>query len=1293
MNTKFKITALSKARFLLLWAVLLMCGVSWAAPGDISTFAGTGTSGFSGDGGAATAAQFDEPRGIAMDSAGNLFIADRFNNRIRKVTPSGLVTTVAGGGTGSVWGDGGAATAALLYDPYSVAVDSAGNLFIVERTINRIRKVNTSGIITTIAGTGTGAGGFSGDGGPATAAQFYHPSGIAVDSAGNVFIADSNNLRIRKINTSGIITTVAGNGAAQGNFGDGGAATAANLSYPLGVAVDSAGNLFIADTDHNRIRKVDTSGIITTVAATGASGFLGDGGAATAARLDSPKGVTLDSAGNLFIADYDNYRIRKVNTSGIITTVAGNGTFGFSGDGGAATAASLHAPSGVAVDSAGNLFIADTYNHRIRKVAGNAIVPPPASSSLSINSISANEGNTGTTNFVFTVTRNGNTAGTSRANYATINGTATAPADYASKTGTVTFAAGATTATITILVKGDTVYEPDETFSVTLSNAIGASISGATGVGTIVNDEAVGASDVINTVAGSGYRGYSGDGGAATAADFDHPFGVAIDRAGNFYVADPGNHRVRKVSASGVVTTVAGIGAFGFSGDGGAANLAQLYTPLGVAVDSVGNLFIADSGNSRIRKVNTNGVIRTVAGASISGFSGDGGAATAASLNHPKGVAIDSAGNLFIADTNNSRIRKVNTSGVIITVAGNGTSGFSGDGSAATAASLNFPTGVALNSAGDIYVADYPNHRIRKVNTSGVITTVAGNGTFGFSGDGGAANETQLDRPHGVAVDGAGNLLIADSGNSRIRKVDSSGIISTVAGTTFGFSGDGGAATAAKLYFPAGVAVDSAGNLFIADAFNNRIRKVDAFASNTAPVATAQSITTTKNVAKNGTLTATDADGNALTFAKVSDPTHGSLVVNDFGNFTYTPTASYIGSDSFTFVANDGTVDSLPATVTVTVTELPTPTLDVTLSPGSPKTNDTLTVVYGGFAASYRYVWKKNGQRIAGESAATLQLSKAGNGDRDDIIQVELSATNRDMTATGVAQVTVANSAPILANVTFNATRNVAFSQQLAGSDADGDSLTYKIKAGVLPNGLRLSGRGLIYGTPTQVETQIVTVRVRDDQGGVADARITINVAQSNRAPILSKATFNLTQNAAFSGRLAGTDADKDRLTYKVVRGTLPAGLQLLNNGLLRGTPTVAGSRIVKVEVSDGKGGTDSANITINVTAPSDLSAPARLIATGEVGQIRLNWDDRAKGETGYKIERLAGGKWSLIARGTTANQTNYVDKNVVAGTIYSYRVSAYVYGVAVGKASNVASAKALSNSRATPTGLSASAA
>jgi hypothetical protein len=382
---------------------------------------------------------------------------------------------------------------------------------------------------------------------------------------------------------------------------------------------------------------------------------------------------------------------------------------------------------------------------------------------------------------------------------------------------------------------------------------------------------------IINTVAGSGSWLYAGDGGAANGAQIFLPLSVVVDAAGNIFISDSSNNRVRRVDAvTGMISTVAGNGNAGFGGDGGPATSAMLNNPAALALDGAGNLYIADSNNDVVRVVNAaTGIITTVAGTGgQQGRSGDGAAATLAYLNTPDGLAFDAAGNLYISDTGNNVVRKVNTAGVISTFAGTGAYGFTGDGQSATAAKLNTPWGLATSPSGDLYIADLYNNCIRKVNASGIISTVAGVGHSGFSGDGSAATQAALNNPAGVVLDAAGNLYIADAGNNRVRKVNAvTGNISTIAGMGGqSFAGDGGAADQAGLYGPYAVALDSAANLYVADLFHNRIREIASTQSiQNYPAMRVGRVSTPQPQSF-------ENDGNAnMTFASIAGVTNGAV--------------------------------------------------------------------------------------------------------------------------------------------------------------------------------------------------------------------------------------------------------------------------------------------------------------------------------------------------------------------------------------------------------------------------------
>ena len=913
----------------------------------VFTFAGTGKLGAGGDGSAATEAQFFSPRRLALDGSGNLYVADTLNNRIRRIDAEGVITTLAGTGERGFGGDGGAATEAQFSWPTGLALDGSGNLYVADTLNHRIRRIDAEGVITTLAGTGER--GFGGDGGAATEAQFSWPIGLALDGLANLYVADRSNHRIRRIDAEGVVTTLAGTGE-RGFGGDGGAATEAQFSWPTGLALDGSGNLYVADSGNHRIRRIDAEGVITTLAGTGERGFGGDGGAATEAQFRWPDGLALDGSSNLYVVDRSNNRIRRIDAEGVVTTLAGSGptTYlgGYSGDGGAATEAQFAWPIGLALDGSGNLYVADSGNHRIRVIRppgernpvtqefphfanGDSTVsdlvlvnvdtttvtpvvrfysskgdPISADSLLDVTGdleLTADGALAVTAGIqplaARTVSTHGRGALTSGSVRVVADGYiggflrfdsravgvagvgAAQPVNDALfparrkedgiNTGAAVRNLEAEAMAMTChLMQGGDVLETamvelaghgqnarfiNELFPEADTSDFAGSVRCTapegrmfTGVALemdihnrifttlpLVAVTATLGGDVekpyIFTIAGTGEGGAGGDGGPAAAAQLLEPSGSLVDGSGNLYVADSANHRIRRIDAEGVITTIAGTGERGFGGDGGPATEAQFSYPSGLALDGSGNLYVTDVSNYRIRRIDAEGVITTFAGTGERGFGGDGGPATEAQFAWPTGLALDGSGNLYVADSGDNRVRRIDAEGVITTFAGTGKYGFGGDGGPATEAQFSWPWQLALDGSGNLYVADHDNSRIRRIDAEGVITTFAGTGEWGFSGDGGAATEAQFSGPNGLAVDGSGNLYVSDRGNSRIRRIDAEGVITTIAGSgpgssSGGYSGDGGPATEAQFSGPNGLVLDGSGNLYVSD--RHRIRVI-----------------------------------------------------------------------------------------------------------------------------------------------------------------------------------------------------------------------------------------------------------------------------------------------------------------------------------------------------------------------------------------------------------------------------------------------------------------------------------
>ena len=746
-------------------------------------------------GASVTSIYTDLAEGAAIDAAGNVYSGTDSGTGIWKSTYSnGSYTTVNIGALGvSLTGD----------NIFALAIDSSGNIYAANQGGGTIIKiVPGSGGTYTATTIITGISGGSGT------------SGVAVDAYGNIYTNNYGNSLYKYIYSGGTYTQHV---------------IASNFSLARGMAVDNNGYIYQTDESANQVRVFIPSGsIATTTTYTAGTVFTG---------LSSPAGVAVKN-GIVYIGNGTELLQETPNGSGGYTQ--------------SVVATGFDALRGIAPDNSGNIFVSDL-DLGLKKVT-NALQD---FGTVTVGTTSAQQ------SIAFEVLTAG-TLGTPVVLTKGVTGL-----DF--KLGTDSTCVGSLAANTACVV--NVTFTPEfagERYgAVELTNSSGAVIATSLMQGDGSGPQVTYSPGVITTVAGNGVAGFNGNGIAATSAEINaDDNGPALDGAGNLYFGDLYNYEVRKVTAAtGLITTVAGTGAAGYNGDSIAATSATV-APESVAIDGAGNLYIADGGNNRIRKVTAaTGLITTIAGTGAGGYNGDNIAATSAEVDNPYEIAVDGLGNVFISDTGNHRIREVSAAtGIITTVAGTGTGGYSGDNGAATSAEISNPRGIAVDATDNLYIADYGNERIRKVSNTGIITTVAGNGSGGYNGDNIAATSAELNIPLGVAVDAAGDLYIADAGNNRVREViAATGVITTVAGNgTGGFSGDDGSATSAELYADHTLTLDNAGDIYVTDSGNQRIRKVTVTAA--APFAFANTYVYSSSADSPKTETIANIGNAALTF-------------------------------------------------------------------------------------------------------------------------------------------------------------------------------------------------------------------------------------------------------------------------------------------------------------------------------------------------------------------------------------------------------------------------------------------
>ncbi len=673
-------------------------------------------------GGGSSPQRLTGPSGIAVDGDGTLYLADHSAATVRRVTADGVVALQAGSGERGDDGDGGPAMDARLLDPSWLLVDGSGAVFV--STINRIRRIDADGTITTVAGSGEA--GFDGDGEQAALSMLNGNAGMALDAGGNLYFADRGNHRVRRISRGGVITTVAGSDAVTPVV-EGGAATSGRLQGPTDVAVAPDGTIYVAEFDGHRVLRLNLDGSVSVVAGTGTPGFSGDGGLGPAAQINSPRALAVDGEGNLYIADWKNRAIRRIDASGRILTVAGLGT-GRSSGGAPAMIAGLGPPLYLALGPGGRLYVLQQNTYTVSMLRAPSLDDP------------------------------------------------------------------------VLACRGDPLVLAAR--PPLRSEAVAILMTGGAG------------------------PGFSGDDGPLGTARFLSAESFVIAPDGSIYIADTGNHRIRIVSPEGVVTTFAGTGEPGFSGDGGPSPRAMLAAPKALLLDSAGNLYFADSGNFRIRRIDRCGIIESIAGSGQPGDGGDGGLAVAAEFRDVTGLAVDATGNLYVADPASDRVRVIKPDGTIATFAGTGQPGGGEDGGQAAETALDGPSDVAIGADGTVYIAETRGQKIRAVAPDGTIRTVAGPSYVvpieppeAAAGDEEEVRETErtvfLATPISLIVDGDGRVYFAELTGGIVSAFAPGDDPRPVAGDPAGQGGSGDSALAVAIPAPLALDLDSAGNLYV----------------------------------------------------------------------------------------------------------------------------------------------------------------------------------------------------------------------------------------------------------------------------------------------------------------------------------------------------------------------------------------------------------------------------------------------------------------------------------------------